>query len=224
MSMGTSVLIAYIDENDKTPRSVFTSFATSHENDFIYGITSDLILAKADSRKPPFIILYNPLSQVNPIFQESFKATEIEAFTKKYSTPLMGTFSLETYYAYTEVPSPLYTFSHPLTSLKEGKPLAHIFVSSPSEQSTLVARLKPLAEKFKGKLNFATIDATKYGFFAKVLNLVPGGFPAFVIEDTVTGDAVPFDQNQEVTAEKIARFVEKYFRDREGVPEQTAVS
>lgn len=53
---------------------------------------------------------------------------------------------------------------------------------------------------------------------------MPDRFPAFVIEDTVTGDAAPFDQHEEITAEKIEKFIEKYFRGRNKIPEQTAVS
>jgi hypothetical protein len=86
-----------------------------------------------------------------------------------------------------------------------------------------VALLKNTAEKFKGKLNFATIDATKYDFFAKVLNLVPDQFPALVIEDLVTGDTAPFDQSEEITAEKIESFVEKYFEDRLNLQETPEV-
>jgi hypothetical protein len=104
--MGTSTLIAYIDEGDQTSRLVFTSFADAHQNRFIYGITSDLTLAKSNVQKAPFIIVYSPLDQVNPAFRDSFSLDKLETFTNKYSTPLIGTFSLETYYAYTEVPSP----------------------------------------------------------------------------------------------------------------------
>jgi hypothetical protein len=103
LSMGTSALIAYIDEDDQQSRTVFTTFAESHQNEFIYGITSDLELAKSEGQKSPFIAIYNPLDQVNPVFDDPFEMSKINAFTKKYSTPLIGTFSLETYYAYTEV-------------------------------------------------------------------------------------------------------------------------
>jgi hypothetical protein len=103
LSIGTSALIAYIDEEDRESRSAFTLFAESHQNEFIYGITSDQTLAKSEAQNTPFAILYNPLDQVNPIFKVSFSPNNFEAFTKKYSTPLIGTFSLEAYYAYTEV-------------------------------------------------------------------------------------------------------------------------
>jgi hypothetical protein len=106
VSMGTSTLIAYIDEDDQKSRSVFTSFAEAHQNEFIYGITSDLTLAKSNIQKAPFVIVYSPLDQVNPIFKDTFSLDKLEAFANKYSTPLIGTFSLETYYAYTEVPPP----------------------------------------------------------------------------------------------------------------------
>jgi len=147
---------------------------------------------------------------VNPVFKETFSLDKLEAFANKYSIPLIGTFSLETYYAYTEA----------------GLPLLHIFVSTPSssDHSSLLSLLKPIAEKHKSKLNFATIDATKYGFFTKALNLATDKFPAFVIEDTVSGDTAPFDQDEEITGQKIEGFVQKYFelRGKGNVPVQTA--
>jgi protein disulfide-isomerase A1 len=103
LSMGTSALIAYVDEGDQKSRAVFTAFAELHQNDFIYGIASDPALAESNVQKAPFIIIYNPRDQVNPIFKETFSLDKLKAFTGKHSTPLIGTFSLETYYAYTEV-------------------------------------------------------------------------------------------------------------------------
>jgi hypothetical protein len=107
ISIGAAALIAYVDQNDQASRQVFTSFAESHQNEFITGISSDVELAKLDTSHTPFIILYNPLDQIKPLFEEKFEVARIEDFTKRYSTPLIGTFSLETYYAYTEVVSHL---------------------------------------------------------------------------------------------------------------------
>jgi protein disulfide-isomerase A1 len=98
---------------------------------------------------------------------------------------------------------------------QEGTPLAHIFARGQKESLMLAKRLKEIAEKYKGKLNFATIDATEYGFFASALGLIPDKFPAFVIEDLITGETTPFDQSTEITWQKIEMFVEKYFRDKE---------
>ena len=73
--------------------------------------------------------------------------------------------------------------------------------------------LHPIAERYRGKLNFATIDATEFGFFASALKLIPDRFPAFVIEDLQTGETFPFDQNKEITAEAIQNFVEDYLKE-----------
>lgn len=102
-SLDIAVLIAYIDENDRKSSEVFTSIAESHRDQFVFGITSDPTLAKAYVSKLPFIILYNPLDQVNAVFDEAFDVDMINQFISRVSTPLIGKFGLETYYAYTEV-------------------------------------------------------------------------------------------------------------------------
>jgi protein disulfide-isomerase A1 len=103
ISLGVAALIAYIDENDRKSIEVFTSISDSHRNQFVFGITSDMALAKAGIAKLPFIVLYNPLDQVNAVFDETFDVDRIKQFIGRVSTPLIGKFGLDTYYAYTEV-------------------------------------------------------------------------------------------------------------------------
>jgi hypothetical protein len=130
LSMGTSALIAYIDGDDQKSRSVFTSFAETHQNRLIYGITSDLTLAKSNVQKVPFTIVYSPLDQVNPVFRDSFSLDKLETFTNKYSTPFIGTFSLKTNYAYTEVPPPpsppCISYTYTDTSIGRATPPTHL--------------------------------------------------------------------------------------------------
>jgi hypothetical protein len=125
-------------------------------------------------------------------------------------------------------PLPLVFRTPSLTPQQAGLPLLHLFISTPSgsDHSSLLSLLKPIAERYKNALNFATIDASKYGFFAKALNLATDKFPAFVIEDTVSGDTAPFDQDEEITGQKIEGFVQKYFElgGKGNVPVQTVVS
>lgn len=102
-SLDIAALIAYIDENDWESREVFTSISDSHRNEFIFGITSDVTLAKSDAAELPFIIIYNPLDHVNAVFDDTFGVHKIKQFISRVSTPLIGKFGLETYYAYTEV-------------------------------------------------------------------------------------------------------------------------
>jgi hypothetical protein len=74
--------------------------------------------------------------------------------------------------------------------------------------------LQSIAEKYRSEINFATIDAEAFGFFAGTLGLIPGQFPAFVIEDVQTGETVPFDQNEKITREAIGSLVMKYIEER----------
>ena len=58
------------------------------------------------------------------------------------------------------------------------------------------------------------------------MGLVSDKFPAFVIEDTISGEASPFGEEEEITGKNIDAFVERYFEGREkgNVPVQTVVS
>ena len=96
-------------------------------------------------------------------------------------------------------------------SLQSGLPLTHIFATAEKERQSLAETLQHVAEKYKGNMNFATIDAKGYGFFAEALGLALDRFPAVVIEDVINGETVPFDQDEEITADAIEKFVENYF-------------
>lgn len=70
--------------------------------------------------------------------------------------------------------------------------------------------VKPLAEKYKGIVNFATIDAKAFGAHAGNLNLEPGTWPAFAIQETVKNQKFPFDQTKKITEKEIDKFVADY--------------
>jgi protein disulfide-isomerase A1 len=91
-----------------------------------------------------------------------------------------------------------------------GLPLGYIFAETDEERITLAKELKPLAEKYKGKINFATIDAKSFGQHAGNLNLEVGKWPAFAIQDTVKNEKFPFEQGQDLTHDAIGAFVESF--------------
>lgn len=67
--------------------------------------------------------------------------------------------------------------------------------------------MKPVAEKHKGAINFATIDAKAFGAHAGNLNLEVGKWPAFAIQDTSKNSKFPFDQGKKITKKDIEKFV-----------------
>jgi len=66
-----------------------------------------------------------------------------------------------------------------------------------------------VAEKYKGKVNFATIDAKAFGPHAGNLNLPTDKFPSFAIQETVKNAKYPFDGNK-LTEAKIGAFVKDF--------------
>lgn len=89
-------------------------------------------------------------------------------------------------------------------------PLAYIFSETEEEREALSKELKPVAEKHKGAINFATIDAKAFGQHAGNLNLEVGKWPAFAIQDVSKNQKYPFSDQGDVKAiseKKIGSFV-----------------
>lgn len=74
----------------------------------------------------------------------------------------------------------------------------------------MAAELKPLAQKHKGVISFATIDAKSFGAHAGNLNLEDGKWPAFAIQETVKNQKFPFDQDKKLTHDDVGAFVQAF--------------
>lgn len=70
--------------------------------------------------------------------------------------------------------------------------------------------LKPLAQKHKGVVNFATIDAKAFGAHAANLNLEADKWPAFAIQETVKNQKFPFSQDQQMTLDNLDKFLQEF--------------
>jgi protein disulfide-isomerase A1 len=73
----------------------------------------------------------------------------------------------------------------------------------------LAEALRPVAEKYKGVINIATIDAKAFGAHAGNLNLPTDKFPSFAIQDTVKNEKYPFEGSS-ITEKKIGSFVKDF--------------
>ena len=94
--------------------------------------------------------------------------------------------------------------------LQAGLPLAYIFADTPEERAELAETLKPVAEKHKGAVSFATIDAKAFGAHAANLNLEADKWPAFAIQETVKNQKFPYDQSKKLTAKDVGKFVDDF--------------
>jgi protein disulfide-isomerase A1 len=188
------VLVAYFAADDKTANETFNSVANGLRDDFLFGATSDEALAKDAGVKQPSIVLYKSFDEGQNTFSEKFDKETIEKFVKTSATPLIGEVGPETYAGY----------------MAAGLPLAYIFAETPEERETLSKELKSVAEKHKGKINFATIDAKAFGQHAGNLNLEADKWPAFAIQETAKNQKFPFDQTKKLTEKDIGKFVDDF--------------
>ncbi|KAM0329818.1 hypothetical protein ACHAQA_003982 [Verticillium albo-atrum] len=188
------VLVAYIDAEDKTSNETFTKVAETLRDTYLFGGVNDAAVAEAEGVKAPAIVLYKSFDEGKATFTEKFEVEAIEKFASTAATPLIGEVGPETYSGY----------------MASGLPLAYIFAETEEEREELSKTLKSIAEKHRGVVNFATIDAKSFGAHAGNLNLQADKFPAFAIQDTVKNQKFPFDQEKTITVEDITKFVDDF--------------
>jgi len=188
------VLVAYFDADDKTSNTTFTAVAQKLRDNYLFGASSDAALAKAEEITFPSVVLYKSFDEGKSVFSDAFDADAIEKFAATASIPLIGEVGPETYASY----------------MATGIPLAYIFAETEEERNELSSILKSIAEKHRGVISFATIDAKAFGAHAGNLNLKADQFPAFAIQDTVNNKKFPFDQEAEITAATIGKFVQDF--------------
>jgi len=188
------VLVAYFAADDKASNETFTAVANGLRDNYLFGAINDAAVAEAEGVKQPSIVLYKTFDEGKNTFTEKFDKEAIETFAKVSATPLIGEVGPETYSGY----------------IASGLPLAYIFAETQEERDAFVKELKPLAQKHKGVINFATIDAKAFGQHAGNLNLEVGKFPAFAIQRTDKNQKFPFSQDKEITEKDIGAFVEEF--------------
>lgn len=196
-SMEKVVIIAYIDAKDTASTNVFTAVADQHRHEYLFGSVSDTAIAERDGVKAPAVLVYK-IDEGKSHFHGKFDAELITEFVKTSAAPLIGEIGHETFDGF----------------MSAGLPLAYVFAETEKERAQLTRTLRPIANKFKGKVNFGTIDASVFGIVAENLNLKADTFPAFVIQDIKDNLKFPFDQAKEITQESIAEFVEDYVNGR----------
>lgn len=188
------VLVAFYEADDKASNTTFSEVADSMRDDYLFGATNDAALAEAEGIKRPGIVLYKTFDEKKNTFEEKFDVQAITSFTKTAAIPLVGEVGPDTYAGY----------------MAAGIPLGYIFADTAEERESLAETLKPIAQKFKGKVNLATIDAKAFGAHAGNLNLEVDKWPAFAIQETVKNQKFPFDQSKKITHDDISAFVQDF--------------
>ncbi|CDO92705.1 unnamed protein product [Kluyveromyces dobzhanskii CBS 2104] len=99
---------------------------------------------------------------------EDFDAETISKWVAVQAFPYFGDVNGDTYQSY----------------MSSKIPLAYFFYTSPEEREEYESHFVDLAKKYRGKVNFAGLDASKFGRHAENLNQKQQ-FPLFAIHDTI---------------------------------------
>lgn len=191
-TMDKIVVVGYFSEDDKTSTEAYTAFAESQRDNYLFGSANDAAIASAEGVKQPSIVLYKDFDEKKATYDGALEPDALLSWVKTASTPLVGEVGPETYSGY----------------ITAGIPLAYIFAESEEERTEFAEKFKPVAEKHRGAINIATIDAKAFGAHAGNLNLDPKKFPAFAIQDPTKNAKYPYDQSKEISAKEIGKFIQ----------------
>lgn len=158
------VVLGFFAADDTKSNQTFAAVADAQRDDFIFGATNDAALAKKEGVKVPGVVMYKDYDEGKTVNTGKFEQAALQAWTKQSAVPLMGEVGPETYTGYME----------------SGLPLAYVFVENDADKKRLGEALIPIASKYRGKINFATIDAVQFGGHASNLNLYTSLIPWYL--------------------------------------------
>ncbi|KAA1069653.1 protein disulfide-isomerase precursor [Puccinia graminis f. sp. tritici] len=194
---GNVVVIAYLDHSDKDGLAAFTRFAESKRDDYVFGVCYDHSSIKDVSSLPQgSLVLWKKFDEGrNDFTGEKLTEENIAKFVNTNSVPLFDELTPSNFALYSEI----------------GLPLAYTFIEANNpKRESLIKSLESVAKDNKGHLNFVWIDATKFGDYAKSLNLPGTDWPEFVIQDLSNQDKYPLEAKKEVNHDHVAEFVKSY--------------
>lgn len=196
------VVIAYLPSATAAPAPEFSAIAEKHREDYLFGIVTDEAAIKDAGVNSPAVVVYRSFDdpQVEyPYPITSAKAKDFEEWFSELAIPIIDEVNADNYQLYAQSP----------------KPLAYLFLDPTSEDKDKhIAAIKPIAQKFKSKVNFVWIDGIKFGDHGKALNLMESKWPAFIVQNLEKQLKYPFDQSKEVTPEAVDNWVSDYLADK----------
>ena len=97
------VVVAYFAADDTKSNTTFSEVAEKLRDDYLFGATNDVALAKVEGVKQPGIVLYKTFDEGRDTYEEKFDEELISQFIKTAAIPLVGEVGPETYASYMAV-------------------------------------------------------------------------------------------------------------------------
>ncbi|KAG4306026.1 hypothetical protein PORY_000014 [Pneumocystis oryctolagi] len=191
------VLLALIEETDLSTSDLYLKLATSYRNKYVFGVSSDVEIAKKLKVNFPSVVMFKKHDDVYVSYRGRMEYSGLEVFINSESLPLFGELRSDTYENY----------------ISSKVPIGCIFVTSEEERKNFETLLTPLSLKYRGRVSLVSIDANIYGAHAENLNLKQI-WPAFAIQETVSNKKFPFSQSSKLDIDSIDKFLSDYVSGR----------
>ncbi|KAG5649024.1 hypothetical protein DXG03_000373 [Asterophora parasitica] len=193
------VVVAYVPSSTAEPSPEFSATAEKHRDEYLFGLTTDEAAIKAAGVEAPAIVVYRNYDEPKSVYPYPVVGAttkDLEDWLSELAIPIIDEVSGENYATYAQ----------------STKPLAYLFLDPTADgKDAAIEAIKPVAAKYKSKLNFVWIDAIKFGDHAKALNLPEAKWPAFVVQNLESQLKYPFDQTKEVTPGAADEYLADYF-------------
>jgi protein disulfide-isomerase A1 len=102
-SISNVVVVGYFAPDDCISYEAFKSVAEAMQEDYLFGVTNDDTLAKAEQINVPSIALYKNFDEGKNVFELTHDSQAITTFVKAASTPLVVEFLPELHASYVTV-------------------------------------------------------------------------------------------------------------------------
>jgi len=190
------VIVGFFKSEDSEEYSSFHKVAELRRNDFPFG--ASIGNSAADSEfgvSPPAVIVFKKFDEGKNVLT-SDKFSELESFVSTHSLPLIDEIGPQNFQYYSQA----------------GLPMGYLFVdlTVSGQLEEYLPKLRPSAEKTKGKINWIYIDWAKYSRHSERLGLSGKVVPALSIDEIANGKHFAFDETKVPTVELIQAWVDDY--------------
>jgi protein disulfide-isomerase A1 len=159
------VIVGFFGGADSAEYKTLAAVADKLRDEFVFGATVDADVISKYGVKAPALIVFKKFDEGKNVFEGAWAAEDVTKFVTTSATPLMDELGPDNYSKYVET----------------GVPLAYLFYGTEEQRKEGIAAVESIAKEHKGKLNFVSIDGSKYGAHGKNLGL-DEVWPAFVIQ------------------------------------------
>jgi len=194
------VIVGFFENTNQPGYSEFKQVAETLRNKFSFGeVIGATDLAQFELTSLPAVILFKTFDEGKNVLTGDITTGSLNNFIESNSLPIIAELSPENFRNYAESPLPLvYLFADSTVS---------------GQRDTYAKLVEGIAKQTKGKLNWVTIDFSKYARHGETLGLSGKVVPSIAIEKIVDGLHFAFDEKVEITTEAIESWVASFLNN-----------